>query len=357
MHILDNLEKIGKIDPEDMYHKIIHLPEQVMKAYHEDTVRIPPHLTKIKKSDIKRVVMCGMGGSAIAGDIAKAAFGRKIAFEVIKDYEIPWLDRNTLVVVTSYSGDTEETLSCLIQAVKNTDHIAAITSGGKIEQIVDGKYRWVKVPAGKPPRTAIAYLFFSAMKILEEFMIIPDHSETVKVLIANLVQKAGAIAQENPLEKNLAKNTALEIKGKIPVIYAEDPQLEPIAYRWKCQINENAKHPAYSLTFPEMNHNEIESWEKPDNPDNIIPVFIQRFKQEHNYRKRINAVKTFFKQMKISYLEFFVEGDKLIEQIFSLIYLGDMVSFYLAILNDVDPTRIDLIKTLKEKIKQKKREK
>ena len=225
-----------------------------------------------------------------------------------------------------------------------------ITSGGKLKQIAENKYCWIQLPKDYPPRSAIGYLFFSLMKILEIFEIIPDHTKAVRAVVANLVKKAGAICNDNPLEKNIAKNSAQQIQGKIPMIYSSNPQLAPLAYRWKCQFNENAKYPAFQHTFPEMNHNEIEGWEAVKYKDIFIPIILTKFNEEPQYKNRIKAFKRILKNSNIKYLEFFAEGDRFIEEIFSLIYLGDMISYYLAVLENVDPTKIDFIDFLKKEI-------
>ncbi|MBN1949035.1 MAG: bifunctional phosphoglucose/phosphomannose isomerase [Candidatus Cloacimonetes bacterium] len=346
MEFLDELEQKPALDPEDMYHKIIHLPEQVMQAY--QSAKIHGSET-ILASEVKlqQVVIAGMGGSAMAGDIARAAFGQKIPVSVVKDYELPYVDDKTLVLCLSYSGNTQETLSCFKQAIQKGCAIAAVTSGGKLRELCTGKYPWVELPDGLPPRSAIGYLFFGLLRLLESYTLIPDHSATVKSLVANLIRKAGAICRQNPLESNLAKSSAREIRGKIPVIYASCSQLYPLAYRWKCQFNENAKYPAFCHTLPEMNHNEIEGWEETELNKGLIVIILRHLQEAGVIGRRLQAFKKLLHRNSTPFLEFYVEGDKLIERIFSLIYLGDMISYYLALLQEVDPTRIDYIDYLK----------
>ncbi|HPR18029.1 MAG TPA: SIS domain-containing protein, partial [Candidatus Cloacimonadota bacterium] len=158
------------------------------------------------------------------------------------------------------------------------------------------------------------------------------------------------IAESVPAEMNLAKDTALHLNGKIPVIYSSFPELYPLAYRWKCQINENAKYPAFCHTFSELNHNEIEGWEVQGLEDKFLPIILGLMQEKPQIQKRKNIMKELFQKRNIEFLEFFAEGESLIEQIFSLIYLGDMVSYYLAILREVDPTEIAFINYLKQNI-------
>ena len=350
MHILDDKVKQNILDTEDMYHKIIHLPEHVIKAYKEAIPHKPDNFAKLDLTEIKRVVICGMGGSAISGDIAKAAFSEILPVEVIKDYKIPFIDENTLVCILSYSGNTEETLSCLQQALGSTKFVGVVTSGGRAEEVADGKFLWMELPGGYPPRSAIGYLFFTLLKLLENFDVIPNQVKVVNATIASLIKKAGAITRNNSFEHNIAKNAAAKIQGKIPIIYSSNPRLGALAYRWKCQINENAKYPAFWHTFPEMNHNESEGWESKGFDEKFIPIILNRMNEEEYYQTRIDAFKKIFLKIDVDFAEYFVEGNSIIEEIFSLIYLGDMISWYLAILQNVNPTTIEFINFLKEEI-------
>lgn len=347
MTLLDD-EKKYLLDTEDMYHKIIHMPEHILETYKAENLHIPAQ--EPDYSAITNIVFCGMGGSAISGDIARVAFGRFKPFEVIKDYHLPPITNTTLLIACSYSGNTEETVTCLRSASKYTPYLAAITSGGEVKKIVENSHPWIELTPGMPPRSAIGYLFFSVVKLLEHMKIIPLQEKTVLSTVALLIKKAGAVAHNVAEEQNLAKHGASVIKGKIPIIYASRPELAPLAYRWKCQINENAKYPAFMNTFPEMNHNEIEGWEVAGFTDTFIPIFLSSMQEEHNYQKRLDAFKQLLGKKQTEYLEFYTEGNSLVEEIFSLIYLGDMISYYVAILQGVNPTSIDYINYLKENI-------
>ncbi len=340
------------LDLEDMYHKIIHLPEQVKTAYENAKVHIPPSFMSLSLDKINQVVICGMGGSAISGDLAQAAFGKKIPIFVCKDYKLPHITNKTLVILLSYSGNTEETLSCCKEAIASTPYIAGVTSGGELRTLLEGKYLWVELVGGNPPRSAIASLFFSLLKVLEEFQVIPSQAVEVEKTVGMMMLKAAAIAARNPYESNLAKSSAAMIKGKIPLIYSAIPEFASVAYRWKCQINENAKYPAFYHTFPEMNHNEIEGWEIEGMNDTFIPIFLAPLNLTDRYSKRIQVFKTLLSERGQEWLEFYAEGDNFIVQAYSLIYLGDMISFYLGILQEVNPTTINFINFLKKELER-----
>ncbi len=350
MKNLDNKVNIKIFDKSDMYHKIIHLPEHIIQAYFQSKILKPKHLDTTKK--FEKIVICGMGGSAISGDIIKSCYDKIIPIEVVKNYKVNHLDDKTLLIACSYSGNTEETLSIVKQAIDSKCEIAAVTSGGKLEELLSDKSLIIKLDKGFPPRSAVGFLFFSIIKILEIYSVIPNQKENVDSLVAQLVKKAGAISYNEPEESNIAKNSAKKINNKIPLVYAEQPELFPLAYRWKCQFNENAKYPAFCNYFPEFSHNEIEQWESDITQKTFIPIFIQRYSLDKRYTKHINAFKQLLSEKNIDYLEFFVEGKTLFEEIFSLIYLGDMISFYLAILQDTDPTPIKFINFIKEEFKK-----
>jgi glucose/mannose-6-phosphate isomerase len=353
MSKLDDLKLMKKLDKSDMHHKITHMPEQIYMSYHQAVIHKPAKFPKIKKHDVHHVVICGMGGSAISGDIAQAMFNDSVPITVVRDYRLPYIDHHTLCIIISYSGNTEEAISCLEEAIEHNAIIAAITSGGVIKKLVNRKYLWIEVKDGFAPRASIGYLYSSLLKILEICDIIPDQNETVNELVATLMQKCDKLCNKTETKKNLAKSSAEAIFGKMPIIYCSNPDLIPVAYRWKCQINENAKYPAFYHTFPEMNHNEIEAWDTTNLSKNFIPIFLRRFDDDEQYKKRVDVFQDMLKKAKIKFLEFFGDGalhkDNYDEWyfdlpvMFSLIYLGDIISYYLAILNDVDPTAIKYI--------------
>ena len=344
---LDNKELQVKLDSEDMYHKIIHLPEQIYESYFKPEIFIPDGFVP---RQIRRIVFAGMGGSAISGDLLNAAFSHIVPIAVYKDYHIPIIYEDDLFIACSYSGNTEETVNCLKSALKKTTNVTAVTNGGLVSDLLGNKCLRVALPSGFPPRSAIGHLFFSLLHILELFEICEKQEATVKNVVSALMMKAGAISRNLPQEYNLAKQAAVSINSKIPLIYSANPALSPIAYRWKCQINENSKYPAFNNTFPEMNHNEIEAWENRHFNQSFLPIFLSDIDEKPDYKKRVTFFKELLSREQISFLDFYAEGSSYLERAFTLIYLGDVISYYLAILQNVNPTSIDYIVQLKNKI-------
>ncbi|MCX8082670.1 MAG: bifunctional phosphoglucose/phosphomannose isomerase [bacterium] len=337
------IENIKKLDKQDMFNKLKGFASQCKDGY---SFVIP----EMPFKSIEKVIFSGMGGSAIGGDIIStiASENSKIPTFVNRDYTLPlWAsDAKTLVVAISYSGNTEETLSVLKESIKRKTSIVCISSGGKIEEIVkEENIPFVKIPAGFPPRCALGYLFFSCYKIMEQIGVVPSVENKIFTAMARWIEK---FLPEN--KDNLAKHLAEKFYNRIPLLYSSNKFL-PVITRWKTQIAENSKAFAFMNVFPEMNHNEIMSWRYPEwFIEKCLPVFIIS-KKEHprvNLRFEITKEIIFKKQPQI--INLIAEGESLLEELFYLIVLGDWISFYLAILNNENPTEIAEINLLKQKL-------
>ena len=354
---LDYIGNFNRFDTEQMYEQIISLPQQIHESYFSQEKSTISRFYK----NISKIYICGMGGSAIAGDIAKILFGDKLKIRVFKDYYLPpFLDESTLGIVCSYSGNTAETVSCFNVLKKAGAQIAMVTSGGILKHYGTEEGYLIKlVPTGFQPRAAIGHLFFSIVKILEELELIKDQTINVKLTHLNLTTKLKLINRDVEESTNLAKALAQRIYKRLPIIYSSNPLLYPLAYRFKCQINENAKIHAFCNTFSEMNHNEIEGWES-NYILPMIPIFIRNFDEKKEYIKRIQIFKDIIRASEeekkeerpsyeeIEFLEIFTDGKTLMGKIFSTILLCDMISYYLAILNHINPNEINFIDILKK---------
>jgi len=333
-----------------MGHLVIHMAEHVYKGYNESVIHISPEFSLNCEGLIKHVVICGMGGSAISADIAQTLYSSLVPITVVRDFNLPFIDKNTLCVFISYSGNTEETVECMSKAMEVTPFITGVTSGGRLKELLDPKYLWIEIPAGIPPRSAIGYLFFSLLRVLEIMGLVSNQSDLVERVISSIMQKASSLCFKSPTERNLAKSSAETIYGKTPVIYSSTPLLSSVAYRWKCQINENAKLPAFHHSLPELLHNEIEGWESVSTAKTAyIPILLRLFNDDAKYTKSIDKFQELLTKQGIDFIEFYGDGDNVLCDMFVLIYLGDMISFYLGILNNVDPTSIDFIDFIKKK--------
>ena len=312
---------------------------------------------KIKKDSFSNILYLGMGGSAIAGDIIFDVLFNELTLpmQVVRSYHVPASCKKTsLVVASSYSGDTEETLHALEEAQKREAQIIAVTSGGKLLDMAKrNKWPYLLIPGGFPPRQAFGYLFFLSYQIVCESI----GKKTSEEELSGLTHLAEAIILTNNEEtaegKTFAKDLALQIKNKIPVIYASAPFLTAIATRWKNQFQENSKSMAFSNIIPEMNHNEIVGWEMKNKAlQDFLVIFLENQHQNARIDARINLTKNIIRDRGIDVVEVYAEGTTLLQQLISLIIIADWVSYYLALLYENNPASIINIDYLKGELKK-----
>ena len=320
------------IDNFNMLKVIEEFPQQCKTA-----LELPKGMYVSGKVD--RIVVCGMGGSAIGGDLLRAYMrNAKIPVFVVREYKVPnFVDENTLVFAVSYSGSTEETISAFEDALKKKAKIVAVTSGGYLGQTAK---KVVKVPSGLQPRAALGYLFFPMLGVLANSNLIDVKSNEAAEMLDTL-SKTGEF-------KAVGERISKTIGEKTPIIYASDA-LSPVAYRWKTQFNENSKVPAFHHAFPEMNHNEIVGYQGMGRSD-FIAIFIKDKDDNERVKKRMDITKEIISS-RVDVEEVFTKGEHLLSRLFSGIYYGDFASYYLALANKVDPTPVNVIENLKKKLK------
>ncbi len=290
-------------------------------------------------NNIKNIVVIGMGGSAIGGDLLKAYMNdSKSPVHVIRSYKVPnFVDENSLVFAVSYSGNTEETLSALKDAQSKNAKIIGITSGGKLAQECS---KVIKIPPGLQPRAALGYLFFPMLGILH-------NSGLARVKNDDLNEMLAVLKKTEDFD-SLGQNIAKKLKDKVPVIYSSEA-LAPVAMRWKTQINENAKVPAFYNIFSEMNHNEIAGY-RGMRRDFAAVIIKDKFDNDR-IRKRMEICKEIMEE-KIDVIEAETKGNGMLARMMSGIYIGDYVSYHIAMWNRVDPTPVEIIEAMKNKLGQ-----
>ncbi len=296
--------------------------------------------------NINRVCIGGMGGSSIGGELLQTLSSRysTIPFSVIRDYNLPkFVNKKTLLIVVSYSGNTEETLSLFEQAKGNTNILCVSSDGILEDQAKKENTPLISIPKGYPPRGAIAYLFFPLLEILRKSKIIKikkdDYQECIEVLEKN---------------KDTAKAWAEEVSGKLkeklPFIYSIY-DFRVVARRWSTQINENSKSLAHWAVFSELDHNEIVGW---GNPKEILKrtfIFILRNRNgDERINRRIEITSELIKEFSGEIMGVYADGDSLLAKIFSLIQKGDYLSFFLAKTYKVDPLPVKRIQELKRRL-------
>ena len=301
-------------------------------------------LTSCNK-DIRNVVITGLGGSGIGGTIVSQLVANEIAIPVIinKDYHLPnFVNENTLVIASSFSGNTEETLAALKIAQEKGAEIACITSGGKMLEIaISNKYNHIVLPTERSPRAMLSYSLTQQFFLLTHYNLIGNSFiEKTQKAIELLNSEIGNIKTE-------AKNIADSILNKTPVIYSE-ANFEGVAIRFRQQLNENAKILCWHHALPEMNHNELVGWAGGDDEKAVIV-----FRNETDYSRtqtRMNIQKSVIVKYTSTYIECYSKGNSDIERALYFILLGDWVSVYLSDLRNVDNIEVKVIDYLKSEL-------
>ncbi|HEM46405.1 MAG TPA: bifunctional phosphoglucose/phosphomannose isomerase [Alphaproteobacteria bacterium] len=310
------------------------------------------------------VVVCGMGGSAIGGLLLRdlAGAGAPAPVHVVRRYLLPsWVDESALVVCLSYSGETEETLDCFHNALLRGVRPVAITSGGRLaEEARRENACLVEIPGGLPPRAAIGHLFGPLLAIATKRGLLSLDDEAVE----RAAHRAARIAERYALDADPAGNAALQLAkklyGRIPLVYGGDGLLSSLAYRWKCQFNENSKSMAFANVFPELGHNEVMGWECPQRMrDGLFLVMLRDAEDHPRVQKRMEATYAMLEPLAAGAALFDSAGPAgrsgRLERLLSLLLLGDVASVYLAVEYGKDPTPIEKIEEIKTQLRSEDR--
>jgi glucose/mannose-6-phosphate isomerase len=342
--MLDDLKLIHERDPQDALGIAEKQWQQLETSFAVNQGTI---------AGLDNIVYAGMGGSALAALVSLSWPGYSLPFEIVRSYSIPaYVSDTTFFIASSYSGNTEETLSALGEAEKKNAHIVVITSGGKLAELAQAKnYPLVVLPGGLQPRHAVLYNFRALLTLLEQAGVVKSDSiETELGATAQFLKgKLAAWAPTVPTAQNQAKQIALECIGRSIVIYG-GPLFFPAAYKWKISFNENAKHIAWCNQYSEFNHNEFLGWTKQpvDKPYTVIDF---RSKLEHpQIQKRFEISAKLLSGVRPDPIVVIPEGETLLEQLLWTIALGDFVTLYTALLNNINPTPVDLIEKLKKEL-------
>jgi len=306
------------------------------------------------KPKLKKVCICGMGGSALPANLLAMVleeYKEKLSLTIQRDYTLPSsVDRQTLIVCISYSGNTEETISCTKEALKRKLKIVLISSDGQLEKLAK-RYSlpFVRIEKGYPPRMALGYLFGALIGILNALKFIPAS------LKKELIELEGTLKPEQ-LEKE-GKSLATKLKGRVPVIYASN-RLKYLARIWKIKFNENTKIPAFWNYFPELNHNEMTGFEQGNHKllsiNNKLYLILLQDRDDHpRNKKRMELTLRVLKKRNIKGEIVKLKGKTFLERVFNSILLSDWVSYYLAKAYRVDPIPVKMVEEFKRLMKTK----
>lgn len=335
-----------------MYKLISEFPDQLSKGLEiADACTLNQLLLRDgTPQKVDNVVIFGMGGSAFGGELFKDYIftGLCLPLIILRSYDIPpFITENSLVIICSYSGNTEETLSAAEKCMATGAHLVAVSSGGELEKLAQKSgFDFIKIPGGQPPRASFGYTFIQILAITHFYGLIPCFREEIKFVVSYLKKNQASI-------QKLAKSLAGQIDHKLCIIYAPDI-LEAVALRWKQQINENAKILSWLHVFPEMNHNEIVGWEYPNKANENLFVLLLRTPEFENSRTNLHGnflrdqIKS--KLSDKSFVEIIASTGKLSCDFFYLIHLGDWLSFEIAQNLGVDPIEVQIINRLKSEL-------
>jgi glucose/mannose-6-phosphate isomerase len=340
-------DDMKRMDPKGMSVWIAEFPYQI-----EQAVRIGKEAKiKFNMKGVENIVLTGMGGSAIGGDLLRSYLAEEltIPFLVNRYYRLPeFVGKNSLVIVSSYSGNTEETISAHKDATKRKAKVLCISTGGEIAKMAKKfKQQWIQIPRGLSPRAALAYSFFPLLLVLNKLGLIKSRNKDIQETIQLLKTKSALFSNpESP--ENAPLKLAEQIKGKLPVIYSPTEHLDAINIRWRGQLAENAKQLSSGHVLPEMNHNELVGWKVlTDLMKHMHVIFLK----DGGTHKRVAIREEITKQIVMQYAgavtEVVSEGKSLLARMFSLIHFGDWVTLYLAIFNNEDPEPVTVIDFLK----------
>jgi glucose/mannose-6-phosphate isomerase len=343
-------EQIFAIDTSNMYKLIKNFPQQV-----EEAIAIGNAAKlKLNVSKVQNVVLNGLGGSAIGGDLLKSYLAGEltIPFLVNRHYALPkFVGKSTLVIISSYSGNTEETTAAFKEALKRGAKILCISSGGEVTKIArKHKLPLIVIPGGLPPRAALGYSFFPLLIALGKLGLIRNKAKDIKEALAILKTKSDEYGSPDPAS-NRSIQLAEQLQNRIGVVYSSVERFDAVATRWRGQMAENGKSLMFGHVLPEMNHNELVGWKALTNQMSDMQVIMLRDKDDHpRVRIRMDVTRGVIAEHTTHLTEVWSEGQSLLARIFSLVYLGDWTSFYLAILHGIDPSPVRVIDFLKEEL-------
>jgi glucose/mannose-6-phosphate isomerase len=344
MHQLDNLAFVTRLDPKGMWGLTMGFSDQCRRAH---AIAVEGAIPEAKP--YQNIVLAGMGGSAAGGDFVKFLVEKQgtVPFSVVREYELPnYVNENTLVIASSYSGNTEETLSAYNDAKRRGATILCVTSGGTLAELANQNGDpCILIEPAMPPRAALGMMLVPVIVACERLGIIPAQPwEYVFNRLSECAQEWG----EKPATDNLAKQIAIALKDSVGILYGLGNYQGAVANRWRGQINENSKNMVHHATFPELNHNEILGWVKSELQGvKSWKVFILQNGSESAKMQTRAKVTADLIRDKAEVHTITVSGNSDLENILAMTYLGDFVSLYLAAENEVDPENIDSINILK----------
>ena len=337
------------LDPGDMRAAVRAFPDHLEEGWRRGAA---VDGFDLDASELDGIVLCGMGGSAIGGDLVRGLVEptASLPFVVNRGYALPgWVGERTLVVASSYSGGTEETLSGFADAKARGARRLAITSGGTLAEIAEADgLDVVVIPGGLQPRAALGYSLGVVLRLARALGLAELSDAEVDGALDAARQRAAR--HDEDADGNPARDLATALDGALPVVYTGTGLLESVGLRWRTQIHENAKHPAVGNVLPELDHNEIMGFEAgPEAVLSAMQVVALRDADDHaQVGRRFEATRSLIEPRVGGWTEVTSEGGSRLDRALSLVQLGDAASFWLAMIKGVDPTPVETIQALKK---------
>lgn len=343
---LDDPQALRMADPQGMLDAVLGMPSDCRSAY--DSARQVDQLPS--PEGVASVTFCGMGGSAVSGDVVRSVFLERLGLpvEVNRSPVLPeHCDSHTLVVCSSYSGNTAETLTAFRTALGRGCRVLVVTSGGTIaDEAAEHGIATVRVPPGFQPRAALGHLGFASLGALESMGILPPLATDVTEAVAEIQAALTEMAPDVKTENNPAKALATRIGGRSPVIWGADGIGSVAAARWKTQMNENGKIPAFWSSMSELDHNEVVGWTEPFG-SRFFVVALRHDGEDPQLADRFPLSYDIVRAGGGEVEEVHARGTSALARLMSLVIIGDLTSVYLAIGRGVDPTPVPVIERLK----------
>ncbi|HZJ49799.1 MAG TPA: bifunctional phosphoglucose/phosphomannose isomerase [Actinomycetota bacterium] len=350
---LDDLNAIQQLDSEDVLGAVERFADQCREGWEIGlgAEGLP------EASSVESVIVLGMGGSGVSGDVLQAVVEPRLAvpLRTIKSYgPLPeWVGRNSLVFAVSYSGSTEETVAGLDEARARGCRIVAVSSGGPLaERAAPEGFAHVRIPQGHQPRASLGYLSMPLLAVLVKVGLVPDMQEEVDDAVAVLCDIASRCHRKHGAPDNPAKALAEKLRGKVPVVYGGYGLGSVAAYRFKCDLNEYAKTPAFAGVLPELDHNEIVGWKGLSEltSENFINVLLIDPKEHPRVALRFEITRGLISEALPSFCEVTAEGEGPLARLLSLILVTQLASIYLALSYGEDPGPVEVITALKNEL-------
>ena len=346
---LDSRSQLARIDRQGMLGLVAAFPHQI-----EEAQQIGQKAAiGVAQGPFRAVVVAGMGGSGVGGDFLRSVFADQVDVPIVtvRGYQLPRLvGPGALVLCSSYSGNTEETLALYEDARRKRARVICLTSGGRLaDKCSRDGVPWIKIPGGLPPRAALAYVFIPMLTTLWRLEVVPPRWSDLEDLVLRVREAGARCAIDVPAADNIAKQLAKKLVDRLIVVHAAADHLDAVAMRWRSQFQENAKALAFHSLYPELDHNEVVGWTGPGPLTKSSHVVVLRDPEDDpRVQRRMEVTSEIILGAGAQVSQVWSGHGSRLARLLSLVHLGDWTSVYLALLERIDPTpveTIDLIKT------------